>query len=276
MASKKYKPRTPGFRHRRVVDYSGVLTTDVPEKTLCFGTSKTSGRGAGGKVSVRTRGGGNKRLYRCVDFLRRKDAVPAVVKTIEYDPFRTSFISLVFYKDGEKRYIISPVGLEVGDTIVSGDSVEISTGNCMMLKHIPLGMQVHNVELSLGKGGVLVRSAGSYAVVMGKHEGYVTIKLPSGSMRLVHERCRATIGVVGNLDNRNTVSGKAGASFWKRRKPRVRGSVMNRCCHPHGGGEGRAPVGHSSPRTPSGKPALGYKTRKKRRYSNKYIVGLKG
>jgi len=269
MGTKKYKPTSAGLRQRQVLDYA-ELTTDKPEKSLLVDLKKTGGRNNNGRVTVRSRGGGNKRKYRIIDFKRNKDGVPGVVKTVEYDPNRTSFISLVQYKDGEKRYIITPTKLKVGDIILSGKDAEVKLGHTMALKDVPVGSSVHNIELTIKKGAQLARSAGSYGVVMGKHERYVIIKLPSGESRMIHNECRATIGQVGNTDNRNTVKGKAGAKRWKGRRPKVRGSVMNPCDHPHGGGEGRAPIGQAGPRTPWGKPTLGYKTSKNR--NKKFVV----
>jgi len=271
MGTKKYKPVTPGLRQRIILNYE-ELTTSKPEKSLLKTVKSKSGRNNLGKVTVRFRGGGNKRKYRILDFKRCKDGVPATVKTIEYDPNRSAFISLVQYKDGEKRYILSPKNIEVGSTILSGDNAEIKLGHNLKMKDIPTGTIIHNIELSINKGAQLARSAGSFATLMGKHDKYVTLKLPSGEMRIVHNECRATIGQVGNQDNRNTVKGKAGANRWIGKKSKVRGSVMNACDHPHGGGEGRAPVGQAGPRTPWGKPTLGYKTRKNKKRSTKYIV----
>jgi large subunit ribosomal protein L2 len=272
MATKNYKPTSPALRQRRVSDFAEI-TTNEPEKSLLKELKSSGGRNNNGRITVRFRGGGRKRKYRIIDFKRIKDGVPAVVKTIEYDPNRTSYIALIQYKDGEKAYIIAPAQLKVGMEIISGETAEIKVGNALVLKDIPTSSVVHNIELTIKKGAQLARSAGAYATVMGKNEGYVTLKLPSGETRLVHEECRATIGVVSNSEHRNIVVGKAGASRWKGRRPHVRGSVMNPCDHPHGGGEGRAPVGHSGPRTPWGKPTLGYKTRKKRKTSSKFIVG---
>ena len=271
MGTKKYKPTTPGFRQRQVLDFS-ELNQEGPEKSLLQAQKNNAGRNNVGRISVRRRGGGAKRKYRIIDFKRDKDNIEGTVKTVEYDPNRTAFISLVVYSDGEKRYIVSPQKLKVGTKIKSGDEAEIKPGNTLRLRDIPVSTTVHNVEINIGKGAQLARSAGTYAVIMGKHEDYVTVKLPSGEMRLVHNRCKATIGAVGNSDKRNTVLGKAGASRWKRRRPKVRGSVMNPCDHPHGGGEGRAPVGQAGPRTPWGKPTLGYKTRKSKKYSDNRIL----
>jgi len=271
MGLKKYKSTSAGFRQRKILDYS-ELTGHKPEKSLLTNLERAAGRNNTGRVTVRSRGGGNKVQYRKVDFLRAKEGVMGIVKSVEYDPNRSSFISLVQYADGQKSYILSPYQVQVGAMISSGKDAEIKTGNTLALKDIPVGSIVHNVELSINGGGQLARSAGTYATVMGKHENYVTVKLPSGEARLIHKNCRATIGQVSNPDHRNTEMGKAGANRWRRRRPKVRGSVMNACDHPHGGGEGRAPIGHAGPRTPWGKPTLGYKTRNKRKTSSRFIV----
>jgi len=269
MAVKKYKATTPGFRGRQVSDYS-VLTTDKPYRGLVVGTKKGSGRNNQGKLTVRHKGGGHKRKLRIVDFKRDKDGIKGLVKTIEYDPYRSSYISLIAYADGEKRYILSPQGIKVGDEVMSGSEADIQVGNALPLRNIPDGSIIHNVETTPKKGGQLARSAGSSAVLLAKGDRYANIKLPSGEVHLILIDCKATIGVVGNSDWRNTVVGKAGASRWRGKRPTVRGSVMNPCDHPHGGGEGRAPIGRSGPMTPWGKPTLGYKTRKSKR--NKHIV----
>ena len=271
MGTKKYKPTSPGMRQRQILTYEEV-TTDKPEKSLLVPLNKRAGRGRNGRITVRSRGGGNKKQYRIIDFKRNKDAIEGVVKSIEYDPNRTAFISLIQYIDGEKRYIVTPNKLKVGDKINSGEDIDIKPGNTLALKNIPAGTNVHNVELHISKGAQIARSAGVYAVLMGKHEKYVTLKMPSGEVRLVNNQCKATIGEVGNSDNRNIVIGKAGAKRWRGRRPKVRGSVMNPCDHPHGGGEGRAPIGQAGPRTPWGKPTLGYKTRNKRKKSGKFIL----
>ena len=263
MAAKKYKPITPGLRHRKTSDFSNVSkVVKKDSRKLLVSKKNNAGRNSVGKITVRHRGGGAKRLYRLIDFKRDKHDVPAVVKSVEYDPNRNCNIALLFYKDGEKRYIIHPDKLSIGTEVVSGDKAPIKVGNHLSLKNIPIGSLVHNIELKLGKGGQLVRSAGASAVIMGRNPKYVIIKMPSGVYRLVDERCKATIGVVGNSEVRNNVLGKAGVSRFKRKRPTVRGSVMNPCDHPHGGGEGRAPIGQKHPRTPWGKPTLGYKTRK--------------
>jgi large subunit ribosomal protein L2 len=275
MGTKKYKPVTPGLRQRQVSDFLEI-TTSSPEKSLLTRIPGKGGRNNQGRVTVRFRGARKHRLlYREIDFKRNKDGVPGKVKTIEYDPNRNAYISLIQYKDGEKRYILSPSGLAVDDMIMNGPDSEIKTGNCLPLKNIPVSSTIHNVELSIGKGGQLARSAGSYVVLMGKHEKYVTVRLPSGETRLINNQCKATLGSVGHQDHRHTVKGKAGAKRWIGRRPHVRGSVMNPCDHPHGGGEGRAPVGHAGPRTPWGKPTLGYKTRDKKKQSSKFILSKK-
>ena len=261
MGTKKYKPTTPGQRSRQINDYVD-LTNTKKEKSLLKTFSKKSGRNNSGKITVRHRGGGNKRHYREIDFSGKKLNVPGKVVSVEYDPNRSAFISLVHYIDGDKRYILTPNKIKVGAKIQSSENADIKPGNTLPIQLIPLGTMIHNIELHKGKGAQLVRSAGVYATVTGRQENYVTVKLPSGEVRLIKNGCKATIGQVSNTDNRNTVIGKAGANRWVRKRPTVRGSVMNACDHPHGGGEGRAPVGQASPRTPWGKPALGYKTRK--------------
>ncbi len=271
MGTKKYNPTTPGFRQRQVHDYE-ELTTNKPEKSLLKFIKNKAGRNNQGKVTVRFRGGGTKRKYRVIDFKRDKKEIPATILTVEYDPNRTSFISLVQYNDGEKRYILTPLKAKVGDVINSSKEADIKLGNTLPIYLIPVGSNIHNIELNPGSGAKLVRSAGAYGVITGRQEKYVTVKLPSGQVRLIHNQCLATIGQVSNTDNRNIVLGKAGATRYKRRRSKVRGSVMNACDHPHGGGEGRAPVGQASPRSPWGKPTLGYKTRKRNKHSNKYIL----
>jgi large subunit ribosomal protein L2 len=274
MGIKNYKPTTPGRRTRRTNDYEQV-TTDSPEKSLLRPLKNNAGRNNKGRVTVRFRGGGNKRFYRVIDFKRNKTDVPGKIVSVEYDPNRSAFISLVHYVDGEKRYILAPLKSKVGDVINSGKSSDIKPGNSLPIYLIPVGSFIHNVELSPKSGAKLVRSAGVYAVITGRQEKYVTVKLPSGQVRLINNNCLATVGQIGNTDNRNVVLGKAGAKRWIRKKSKVRGSCMNACDHPHGGGEGRAPIGQSSPRTPWGKPTLGYKTRKKNKHSNKYILKVK-
>ncbi|MDD7796007.1 50S ribosomal protein L2 [Clostridium sp. 'White wine YQ'] len=271
MAVKKFNPTTPSRREMTMPTFEEI-TTNVPEKSLLVSLSKTGGRNAQGKITVRHHGGGAKRKYRIIDFKRNKDGVPAKVATIEYDPNRSAYISLVVYADGDKRYIITPVGLKVGDVIVSGPEADIKPGNTLPLKNIPVGTIVHNVELQIGKGAQLVRAAGSSAQLMAKEGNYATLRLPSGEMRYVRIECRATIGTVSNLTNDIVNLGKAGRKRHMGWRPTVRGSVMNPNDHPHGGGEGRSPVGRPSPVTPWGKPALGYKTRKHKKYSDRFII----
>ena len=271
MAIKKFKPTSPALREMTVF-ISDEVTTNQPEKSLLVPLKKNSGRNVHGKITVRHRGGGNRRKYRIIDFKRNKDGIPAKVATIEYDPNRTAYIALVVYADGEKRYILAPVGLKVGDTIVSGADADIKVGNAKALKDMPVGTVVHNIELQAGKGGQMVRSAGTSAQLMAKEGNYATLRLPSGEMRYVRIECRATIGTVSNTTNDIINIGKAGRKRHMGWRPTVRGSVMNPCDHPHGGGEGRSPIGRPSPVTPWGKPALGYKTRKKNKASNKLIV----
>jgi large subunit ribosomal protein L2 len=248
------------------------ITTSKPEKSLVVSLKKHSGRNNQGKITIRHRGGGNKIKYRIIDFKRQKDGVPAKVSTIEYDPNRSANIALVVYADGEKRYILAPEGVAVGTEIMSGPTADIKPGNAMMLKDMPTGTVVHNIELKPGKGGQLARSAGMSAQLMAKEGEMALLRLPSGEMRYVRKECRATIGVVGNSSHENVTIGKAGRKRHMGIRPTVRGSVMNPNDHPHGGGEGRAPIGRPSPCTPWGKPALGYKTRKKNKQSDKYIV----
>jgi large subunit ribosomal protein L2 len=271
MAIKKFNPTTPSRRQMTVSTFEEI-TTNVPEKSLLVAKKRTGGRNANGKITVRHIGGGAKQKYRIIDFKRNKDGVPAKVATVEYDPNRSAFISLVVYADGEKRYIIAPVGLKVGDTVVSGPDSDIKTGNCLPLKNIPVGTVIHNIELSAGKGAQLVRSAGSSAQLMAKEGDYATLRLPSGEMRYVRIECRATIGTVSNLTHEIVNLGKAGRKRNMGVRPTVRGSVMNPNDHPHGGGEGKSPVGHPGPLTPWGKPALGYKTRKHKKYSDRFII----
>ncbi len=271
MGNRKLKPTTPGQRFVVITDFS-ELTTDKPEKSLLRSMKNYAGRNNSGRITCRHKGGGHKRAYRIIDFHRDKLNIPGIVKTIEYDPNRNVRISLVDYVDGEKRYILTPLGLKIGETIQSGSDSEIKTGNAMTLDKIPLGTFVHNVELVPGKGGQMCRSAGAGAQVMAKEGDYITLKLPSSEMRMVRRECYATIGVLGNIEHKNQKLGKAGRKRWMRIKPTVRGSVMNPCDHPHGGGEGRAPIGGSQPKTPWGKPALGKKTRKSNKASDKLIV----
>ncbi len=270
MPIKKYKPTSPGRRQMAVLTYE-ELTTDKPERSLLEPLRKQAGRNNMGRISVRHRGGGQKRFYRVIDFKRDKDGIPAKVATLEYDPNRSANIALLHYADGEKRYILAPLGLKVGDTLVSGVDVDIKPGNTLPLKNIPTGTLLHNIELNPGRGGQMVRSAGGVAQLMAKEGDYAHIRMPSGEVRLVHLRCRATIGQIGNLDFENVSVGKAGRTRWKGIRPTVRGSVMNPVDHPHGGGEGRSPIGRN-PCTPWGKPALGAKTRHKRKASDKMIV----
>ena len=271
MAVKKFRPTTPSRREMTMATFEEI-TTNVPEKSLLVSLSKNAGRNAQGKITVRHRGGGAKRKYRVIDFKRNKDGVVGTVATIEYDPNRTAYIALVVYADGEKRYILAPAGLKVGDKVESGANADIKPGNALPLKNIPIGTVVHNVELQVGKGGQLVRSAGSSAQLMAKEGNYATLRLPSGEMRYVRIECRATVGTVSNATNDIINLGKAGRKRHMGWRPTVRGSVMNPNDHPHGGGEGKSPVGRPSPVTPWGKPALGYKTRKKNKASDKLIV----
>ncbi|MCL2197883.1 MAG: 50S ribosomal protein L2 [Defluviitaleaceae bacterium] len=275
MGVKRYRPITPSQRQMTVSDFAEI-TKSSPEKSLTVHLKKHSGRNGQGKITVRHRGGGAKIKYRIIDFKRDKDGVPAKVNAIEYDPNRTANIALLFYADGEKRYILAPIGVKVGDSLMSGVEAEIRPGNALPMKAIPVGTEIHNIEMKLGKGAQMVRSAGNVAQLMAKDEKYATVRLPSGEMRLVPVNCRATIGQVGNPDNELINIGKAGKKRHMGIRPTVRGSVMNPNDHPHGGGEGRAPIGRSAPSTPWGKPALGYKTRKKNKQSNKYIVRKRG
>ena len=271
MAIKKFKPTTPSRRHMTVIK-SEEITKFSPEKSLLTSLTKNAGRNSQGKITVRHKGGGEKRKYRIIDFKRDKDGIPAKVAGIEYDPNRTANIALLHYKDGEKRYILAPLGLRVGDIIVSGEGSDIKVGNCLKMKDMPVGTVIHNIELKKGKGGQMVRSAGNSAQLMAKEGKNVLLRLPSGEMRYVNAECKATIGQVGNVDNSNVTIGKAGRKRHMGIRPTVRGSVMNPNDHPHGGGEGRSPIGRPSPVTPWGKPALGYKTRNKKKQSNKMIV----
>ena len=271
MGVKQYRPTSPGRRFQTVSD-KAEITCDKPEKSLLAPLNKKAGRNNHGHITVRHQGGGVKRRYRVIDFKRNKDGVPAKVATIEYDPNRSARIALLHYADGEKRYILAPKGLEVGQTIMSGSDADIKPGNALPFENIPVGTMIHNIELYPGKGGQLVRSAGVMAQLMAKENGYALVRLPSGEMRNIPVNCIATIGVVSNLDHENVNLGKAGRKRHMGVRPGSRGSVMNPCDHPHGGGEGRAPVGHDSPRTPWGKPAMGLKTRKHHARSNKFIV----
>ncbi len=271
MAVKRYKPTSPG---RRFVTGSTFeeITKKEPEKSLLAPLYKRAGRNSYGRITVRHRGGGHKRQYRIIDFKRDKDHIPARVAGIEYDPNRSANIALLNYADGEKRYILAPLGLQVGQTLMSGPKSEIRPGNAMTLRSIPAGTFVHNIELKIGAGGQLARSAGAAAQLVAKEGRFGHLKLPSGEVRLVLLDCRATIGQLGNLEHENLSIGKAGRNRWLGRRPTVRGSVMNPVDHPHGGGEGKAPIGMKSPVTPWGKPTLGYKTRKKNKASDQYIV----
>ena len=271
MAIKKYKPTTPGRRGMTVTDYS-VLSKVEPERSLLEPMKKSAGRNNLGRITVRHHGGGNRTKYRVIDFKRDKVDMPAVVKTLEYDPNRSAHIALVQYEDGEKRYIIAPEGLKVGDTVTSGAGADIKPGNCLPFANIPVGTIIHNIELYPGKGAQLVRSAGNMAQLMAKEGKYALVRLPSGEMRNVPVNCIATIGQVGNVDHENVNIGKAGRKRHMGWRPTVRGSVMNPCDHPHGGGEGKSPVGRPGPVTPWGKPAMGYKTRKHHARSDKFIV----
>ena len=271
MGIRSYRPYTPGSRDRSVADFAEI-TKSEPEKSLTKRVHRNKGRNNRGVITCRHRGGGHKRLYRVIDFRRDKKGIPGKVAAIEYDPNRNARIALIHYQDGEKRYILHPVGLEVGATIISADNAPFEVGNTLPLSAIPLGTTVHNVELYPGRGGQMVRSAGAGAQVSAKDGDYVTLKLPSTEVRLVRKDCLATIGQVGNTEHRNITLGKAGRTRHKGRRPEVRGSVMNPCDHPHGGGEGRAPIGRSGPVTPWGKPALGKKTRNKKKLSSALIV----
>ena len=270
MGIKKYKPVTPGLRNKTTLARNEI-TADRPEKNLTDGMSFKAGRGSGGRISIRRRGGRHKRKYRLIDFRRDKYGVPGKVAQIEYDPNRSANIALVNYVDGEKRYIIAPKGLAVGDIVQSGKDSPVKTGNSLPLEAIPLGFEVHNIELQLGRGGQLARSAGTGAVLVAKEGDYVTVRLPSGEMRMVFNKCSATVGTVGNEDHMNISIGKAGRARWLGRRPKVRGVVMNPHDHPHGGGEGRTSGGRH-PVTPWGVPTKGYKTRNRKKLSGKFIV----
>ena len=271
MAIKSYKPTSPSRRQMTVTDYS-VLSKEGPEKSLLEPLKKKSGRNSYGRITVRHRGGGNRRKYRVIDFKRDKEAMNATVMTLEYDPNRSAFIALVQYEDGEKRYILAPHGLKVGDVVRAGADADIKPGNALKMEDIPVGTFIHAIELYPGKGAQLVRSAGNMAQLMGKENGFALVRLPSGEMRRVPVTCKAAIGQVSNIDHENVNYGKAGRKRHMGWRPTVRGSVMNPCDHPHGGGEGKSPVGRPGPVTPWGKPALGYKTRKHHNRTDKYIV----
>ena len=271
MAIKSFKPYSAGRRFMTVSAFTEI-TASKPEKSLLAKVSQTGGRNNTGKMTVRHQGGGHKRQYRIIDFKRTKDNIPAKVASVEYDPNRSARIALLNYADGEKRYILAPQGLKVGDTVYSGPESDIKPGNCLPLLNIPLGTQVHNIEMKIGKGGQIVRSAGTSAQLMAKEGSYALLRLPSGELRQVHINCRATVGVVGNIDHENITIGKAGRHRWMGVRPGNRGVVMNPCDHPHGGGEGKSPVGRKHPVTPWGKPAHGVKTRDKKKASNSLII----
>jgi len=270
MALKQFKPTTPSRRYMMTPSFEEITKTK-PEKSLTQPLKKSGGRNAQGRVTARNRGGGHKRAYRIIDFKRRKDGVPARVAAIVYDPNRSARIALLHYADGEKAYILAPLDLKVGDQVVSGPEADIRPGNCLPLRNIPVGTLVHAVELHIGKGAQIGRSAGAAIQLMAKEGDYATLRLPSSEMRRVHLECRATVGQVGNVDHENVTSGKAGRSRWKGRRPEVRGVVMNPRDHPHGGGEGKAPIGKPGPVSPTGVPALGFKTRR-RKSTDKFIV----
>ena len=270
MPVKKFNPYTPSRRYMTISDFSEI-TKSQPEKSLLVKKSRTGGRNSNGRITTRHIGGGHKQAYRIVDFKRNKHDVPAKVAAIEYDPNRTARIALLFYVDGEKRYILAPNGLQVGETIVAGENVEIKTGNCLPLKSIPVGQLVHNIELKIGKGAQIARSAGAYAVLMAKDGKYCHLKMPSGEVRLIHQECYATLGQIGNVDHMNETVGKAGKSRWLGKRPSVRGCVMNPVDHPHGGGEGKS-SGGKHPVSPWGWKTKGLKTRKKTKPSSKFIV----
>ena len=271
MAVKRYKPTSPARRFMTVNAYS-ELTGDKPEKSLLHDKRKTGGRNNMGRITVRHIGGGNKTKYRIIDFKRNKDGIPATVKSIQYDPNRSAHIALLAYADGEKRYILAPVGLQVGDKVLSGSGADIKAGNALPLSDIPVGTVVHAIEMQPGRGAQIARAAGISAQIMAKEGAYATLKMPSGEMRLIPVKCKATVGQVGNLEHEIVHLGKAGKTRYLGTRPTVRGSVMNPNDHPHGGGEGKSPVGHADPMTPWGKPALGYKTRKKKNTSSKFIL----
>lgn len=271
MAIKKFKPTTPSRRFMSVSTFEEVTTT-TPERSLLVSKNKSGGRNANGRITVRHIGGGNRVKYRIIDFKRDKDGIPAKVATIEYDPNRSANIALLNYADGEKRYIIAPLGITVGDVVVSGPDADIKAGNCLPIENIPVGTVIHNIELNPGRGAQLCRAAGNEAQLMAKEGKYATVRLPSGEMRYILARCKATIGQIGNVDHEIVSLGKAGRKRHMGVRPTVRGVVMNPCDHPHGGGEGKSPVGMPSPVTPWGKPALGYKTRKKKNVNDKYII----
>ena len=271
MAVIKYKPTSPARRNMSVSDFAEITCTK-PEKSLLVSKNKSGGRNNLGRITVRHIGGGNRNKYRIIDFKRNKDGIPAKVASVQYDPNRSANIALLNYADGEKRYILCPVGLSVGDTVLSGEGADIKAGNSLLLQDIPVGTTIHNIELQPGKGGQIARSAGVSAQLMAKENNKATLRMPSGEMRYVSLKCKATIGTVGNIDHENVSVGKAGKTRHMGVKPTVRGVVMNPCDHPHGGGEGKSPIGMATPVTPWGKPALGYKTRSKKAKSNKMII----
>ena len=271
MATKKFRPVTPSLRNTTVSDFAEI-TKKTPEKSLLTVKKEKAGRNSYGRITVRHQGGGNRQKYRIIDFKRQKEDMPATVVGIEYDPNRSANIALIKYEDGTLSYILAPIGLKDGDTVMSGVNADIKPGNCLKLENIPVGTMVHNIEINPGQGAKLVRVAGQSAQLMAKEGKYAHVRLPSGEMRLVLARCRATIGVVGNAEHENVKLGKAGKTRHLGIRPTVRGSVMNPVDHPHGGGEGRAPIGHAGPMTPWGKPALGYKTRDSKKKTNKFIV----
>ncbi|MFS7260743.1 50S ribosomal protein L2 [Carnobacterium divergens] len=271
MGIRKYKPTTNGRRNMTGSDFAEITST-TPEKTLLESTKKTAGRNNNGRITVRHHGGGHKRQYRVIDFKRNKDDIAGIVKTVEYDPNRSANIALIHYTDGVKTYIIAPKGIEVGQRVFSGKDADIKIGNALPLENIPVGTVIHNIEMKPGKGGQLVRSAGTSAQVLGKEGKYVLVRLNSGEVRMILATCRATIGSVGNEQHELINIGKAGRSRWMGKRPTVRGSVMNPNDHPHGGGEGKAPIGRKAPVSPWGQPALGYKTRNKKAKSDKFIV----
>ena len=271
MGMKHFNAYTPSRRNMTVSDFAEI-TKKTPEKSLLAKKKEKAGRNSYGRITVRHQGGGNRKKYRIIDFKRRKDNMEATVIGIEYDPNRSANIALIQYEDGEKAYILAPQGLTDGDKVISGETADIKVGNCMPIDSIPVGTLIHNIELNPGQGGKLVRTAGQSAQLMAKEGKYATLRLPSGEMRKVLAKCRATIGVIGNADHENVKIGKAGRKRHMGWRPEVRGSVMNPVDHPHGGGEGKAPVGHAGPMTPWGKPALGYKTRNKKKSTNKFIV----
>ncbi len=271
MALKRYKPTSPARRFMTVSDFAEI-TTQKPERSLLDSVKKSGGRNATGRITVRHIGGGNRQKYRIIDFKRDKDGIPAKVASIEYDPNRTANIALLHYADGEKRYILAPVGLNKGDTVMSGETADIKAGNALRIQNIPVGTMIHNIEMKVGKGGQIARAAGISAQLMAKEGKLAIIRMPSGEMRYIPVVCRATIGQVGNVEHEIVSLGKAGRKRHMGVKPTVRGSVMNPCDHPHGGGEGKCPVGKAGPVTPWGKPALGYKTRKKKKTTSKFII----